>query len=176
VITIAHPHSGIEVEKVEVSRMACPFFMPMEKLEDGTWQHAARLPLGCGWSGHCTVPGHEDERLQTEELRGCNMGYADLCQRRPQERAWDAVRFAVRATALRAEPAGSEALGGRIELQYVCERKHRPAEHGALEFDSVGLKWLRVHGDPRVQKMAECFLQAHLDRRKTTAGGASAVA
>jgi hypothetical protein len=67
-------------------------------------------------------------------------------------------------------------LGGRIELQYVCERAHRPSEHGTLEFDSVALKWLRGHGDPRVQKMAECFLQAHLDRRKTMGGGATAVA
>jgi hypothetical protein len=143
--------------------MACPFFMPIEKLENGTWPHPARLPLGCGWSGHCTAPGHEGDRLQLEELHSCNLGYADSCRRMPQDRVWDAVRFAMRASTLRTSN-GLEFLG-RIELQYVCERKHRPGEYGTLEFDSVGLKWLRSHADPRVQKMAECFLQVHLERR-----------
>ena len=151
--------------------MACPFFMPTEKLENGAWPHPARLPLGCGWSGHCTAPGHEGARLQPEELHSCNLGYADSCHRMPQDRVWDAVRFAVKASALRATN-DADVLRG-IELQYVCERKHRPVEHGTLEFDAVALKWVRSHGDARVQKMAECFLQVHLDRHKTRAGAAA---
>jgi hypothetical protein len=135
----------------------------MEKLENGVWPHPGRLPLGCGWSGHCTAPGHEGERPEAEDLYSCNLGYADSCRRLPQERAWDAVRFAVRASALRAQCVVAPL--GRIELQYVCERGHRPVEHGTLEFDSVALKWLRMHGDVRVQKMAECFLQVVLERR-----------
>lgn len=82
----------------------------------------------------------------------------------PQVRAWDAVRFAIRASALRAKSGGEEFVG-RIELQYVCERQHRPVEHGTLGFDLAGQKWLRMHSDARVQKMAECFLQAHFERR-----------
>jgi hypothetical protein len=142
--------------------------MPMEKLGGGTWPHPARLPLGCGWSGHCTVPGYEEDRLEAQDLHSCNLGYADSCRRRPLVRAWDAVRFAVRANALRAASADGE-LVGRIELQYVCEREHRPVEHGTLEFDSLTRIWLRRHGDPRVQKMAECFLQVHRERRAVPA-------
>jgi hypothetical protein len=144
--------------------MSCPFFMPMEKLEGGTWPHPARLPLGCGWTGYCTAPGHEGDRLEMEDLHNCNLGYADSCGRRPLVRVWDAVRFAVRANALRAGSNDGESIG-RIELQYVCERESRPVEHGTLEFDAVGLKWLRSHGDARVQKMAECFLDGVLARR-----------
>jgi hypothetical protein len=58
---------------------------------------------------------------------------------------------------------------GRIELQYVCERENRPVEYGTLEFDPISSRWLRSHGDARVQKMAECFLQAHRDRRAANA-------
>ncbi len=102
--------------------------------------------------------------MDAQELHSCNLGYADSCQRRPTVRPWDAVRFALRANALRAALGDGELLG-RIELQYVCERQHRPVEHGTLEFDALALKWLRSHGDPRVQKMAECYLQEHLERR-----------
>lgn len=150
--------------------MACPFFMPTEKLENGAWPHPSRLPLGCGWSGHCTVPGHEGELLQSQELHRCNLGYADGCHRMPQDRVWDSVRFAVRASTLRATD-GVELLR-RIELQYVCERKHRPVEHGTLEFDTVSQTWLRMHGDARVQRMAECFLQVNRERRNLRAGAA----
>ena len=151
--------------------MACPFFMPTGKLENGSWPHPGRLPLGCGWSGRCTAPGHEGDLLQLEELHNCNLGYADGCHRMPQDRSWDAVRFAVRASTLR-ESAGSELLRP-IELQYVCERKHRPVEHGTLEFDTVSQTWLRAHEDVRVQRMAECFLQVHLERCKARAGAAA---
>lgn len=137
--------------------MACPFFMPVERLETGTWLHAARLPLGCGWSGHCTAPGHESETPSQEELREfCNLGYAQGCGRLPRERAWDSVRFGARTV-------GS---GGRIQIRYVCERGHRPAEHGVLEFDPVDARWEQQHRDSRVQRMAECFLELYVEKRK----------
>jgi hypothetical protein len=159
--------------------MACPYFMPMEKLENGLWPHPARLPLGRGWSGHCTAPGHESDRLEAEELHNCNLGYAESCRRLPQVRPWDAVRFAVRAAALRASPNDAEGRIGEmpsreqvIEVHYVCERQHRPVEHGMLEFDVIGLTWLRSHVDARVQKMAACFLESHIERRNVRAMGA----
>jgi len=137
--------------------VACPFFMPVERLETGTWLHAARLPLGCGWSGHCTAPGHESETPSQEELREfCNLGYAQGCGRLPRERAWDSVRFGARTV-------GS---GGRIQIRYVCERGHRPAEHGVLEFDPVDARWEQQHRDSRVQRMAECFLELYVEKRK----------
>jgi hypothetical protein len=143
--------------------VACPFFMPMEKLESGTWLHAGRLPLGCGWSGHCTAPGHEGEAPLQEELREfCNLGYAEGCGRLPRERAWDSVRFGARSVG----SDGEDGSGGRIQVRYVCERGHRPAEHGVLEFDAAEERWLERHRDSRVQRMAECFLDAYLEKRK----------
>jgi hypothetical protein len=142
--------------------VACPFFMPVEKLENGTWQHAGRLPLGCGWSGLCTAPGHEAESPSSDELREfCNLGYAQGCGRLPLDRMWDSVRFAARTVGSDAEHGDR----GRIQIRYVCEREHRPAEHGTLEFDAVEGHCLEPHRDSRVQRMAECFLESYVDKR-----------
>ena len=129
--------------------MACPFFMPIEKLQNGSWLHAVRLPLGCGWSGHCTAPGHEGEAPSQEELREfCNLGYAQGCGRLPQERVWDSIRFAARTVRGDAE----NGTGGRIQIRYVCERGHLPAEHGMLEFDAAEARWEQPHRDSRVDR------------------------
>src|SRR5882672_3401525 len=142
--------------------MACPFFLPTEKLQNGTWLHAARLPLGCGWSGQCTAPGHEGEVPSPEELRDfCNLGYAEGCRRLPRERMWDSVRFAARTVT---EENGIRAC---IQLRYICERGHRPAEDGMLWFDAVEARWVEQHRDSRVQRMAECFLAAYVEKRKS---------
>jgi hypothetical protein len=143
--------------------MACPFFMPVRRLENGAWLHAGRLPLGCGWSGECTAPGHEGESPSHEELRDfCNLGYAEGCGRLPRERVWDSVRFAAR-TVNSEEKNGT---GGRIQLRYVCERGHRPAEHGTLEFYPAEARWGKKHRDDRVQRMAECFLESYVEKMK----------
>jgi hypothetical protein len=142
--------------------VACPFFLPMERLANGSWLHAGRLPLGCGWSGQCTAPGHEGESPSQEELREfCNLGYAEGCGRLPRERVWDSVRFAARTVG----GVGSGS-GGRIQVLYVCERGHRPAEHGMLEFDPVTARWEKLHRDHRVQRMTECFLESYVEKRK----------
>src|SRR5260370_2007562 len=85
----------LRLKKVESLPVACPFFMPVEKLENGAWPHPARLPLGCGWSGCCTAPGHEGEVPSAHQLHECNLGYALGCGRLPKQRTWDAVRFFV---------------------------------------------------------------------------------
>jgi len=144
--------------------------MPLEKLQNGTWPHPARLPLGCGWRGHCTAPGHEGEIPQQHVLEAfCNLGYADSCNWAPQERAWDAVRFAVVASPVvskRSEGGRAGVVPARIlHLRYVCERNHLPVEHGDLEFDLSLATWLRRHDDARVQKMAECFLESYLKKK-----------
>jgi len=143
--------------------MACPFFMPVEKLENGIWLHAGRLPLGCGWSGDCTAPGHEGETPSPEELRDfCNLGYAEGCERLPQERMWDSVRFAART----ASGDRENRTPARIQVRYVCERGHRPAEDGVLEFDVAEKRWLEPHRDSRLQRLAECFLESYLEKKR----------
>jgi hypothetical protein len=151
--------------------LVCPYFMPLEKFENGSWPHPARLPLGAGWRGHCTAPGYEEKLPPQDILEAfCNLGYASGCAWAPAERAWDAVRFAVTAPSAKAKPKDNEepaADGSRsvIRLHYVCERDHRPVTDGQLEFDVAQAVWLRRHDDPRVQKMAECFLEAQLKKR-----------
>lgn len=136
--------------------MACPYFMPVEKLDNGCWPHPSRLPLGSGWRGHCTAPGHETEFPPQHILEAfCNLGYADGCSWAPRERACDAVRFALLAP----QPNGA------IQLRYVCERNHRPVGDGVLEFEPEQGIWLRPHPDPRLQKMAECYLESRLKKR-----------
>lgn len=142
--------------------------MPKEKLE-GSWPHPARLPLGCGWKGHCTAPGHGGEVPSQSILEAfCNLGYVSRCSWAPAERDWDAVRVAVSAPE-QSTPAdrrtGMENKPARvIRLIYVCERDHRPAVHGELRFDLAKATWLSQHDDPRVQKMAECFLESYLKK------------
>jgi hypothetical protein len=50
-------------------------------------------------------------------------------------------------------------------LRYVCERDHRPVEHGDLEFDLSQAAWVRRHDDARIQKMAECFLESYWKKK-----------
>lgn len=145
--------------------MACPFFMPTQKLEGGAWLHEPRLPLGCGWSGQCTAPAHEGEIPSQEELQDfCNLGYASSCARLPRERSWDSVRFGVKNVYL-----NGEGVCERVQLHYVCERDHRPMEHGFLEFDAITDQWPTRHSDTRVQRMAECYLATYFEKRKNQA-------
>jgi hypothetical protein len=140
--------------------VACPFFLPIEKLGDAIWLHPSRLPLGCGWSGQCTAPGHEGDVPSRGELHEfCNLGYAERCPRLPRERRWDSVRFGARMV-------GEKNSAARIEVRYVCERGHRPAEHGTLEFSATRVRCEQPHRDARVQKLAECFLESFVERMK----------
>lgn len=144
--------------------------MPLARLENGTWPHPARLPLGGGWCGHCTAPGHEGEVPAQDVLEAfCNLGYASSCHWSPQERVCDAVRFAVNApldSARRSAPSNPPGVPARILLlRYVCEKNNRPVDQGDLEFDLARATWLRRHDDARIQKMAECFLDSYLKKK-----------
>ena len=128
--------------------------------------HPARLPLGGGWNGHCTAPGHELEIPSQDVLETCcNMGYAGTCSWAPVERPSDAVRFAVSSPArtARANSSGNEPARF-VHLTYVFEHANRPASHGELQFDLSTASWVRRHEDARIQKMAECFLESYLRR------------
>jgi hypothetical protein len=150
--------------------VACPFFVPIEKLENGGWLHAHRLPLGCGWSGRCAAPEHEGEIPTSEELRDfCNLGYAEGCTRLPRERPWDSIRFS-------AKPVNGTGKDLRLHLRFVCERGHLPVEHGVLEFDVIESHWVVPQADIRVQRLAECFIATYVEKmesKKTAAPIAS---
>lgn len=136
--------------------MACPFFLPQKRIENPLWPHPVRLPLGDGWSGQCTAPGHEGVQPGEEELKdGCNLGYARACPRLPGERHGDAVRFSL-----------ARDREGKLAVQVVCEIAYAPAGHGMLEFDVAAGRWSSAHPDARIQKMAECFLESYLRRKQ----------
>jgi len=148
--------------------LSCPFFMPVQKLENGSWPHPGRLPLGCGWTGHCTAPGHEGQVPANEVVESsCNLGYASACAWAPVQRVWDAVRFAVAAPAdeKAQNSQASETPTRVLRLIYTCEHDHLPAGSGELQFDLSQAAWVTRHEDARVQRMAECFLENYLRKK-----------
>lgn len=135
--------------------MACPFFVPTEKMEDGFWLHPSRLPLGAGWRGRCSAPGQEAAELTDQELaEGCNLGYASKCSHLPEHRSCDAVRFSI-----------ARDHGSHIALWFVRESAHHPIEHGILEYQVGSRSWSSRHPDSGIQKMAECYMESFLLRR-----------
>ena len=139
--------------------MACPFFVPTQRWDGGAWPHPSRLPLGAGWLGCCSAPGHEGvEPAEEEQREFCNLGYAAKCPRLPVERSCDAVRFSV----VRQE-------GASLLVCFICEAGHLPAAHGNLRYDSLAGKWVSAHADPRIQRLAECFVQSYLSRTNRSA-------
>ena len=139
--------------------------MPVTRLENGNWPHPSRLPLGCGWSGHCTAPGHEENAPSQDILEAfCNLGYATSCPWAPRERQCDAVRFAVSAPELRGNSKDPETQARILRLVYVFEQNHLPVKSGELEYDVSRGVWVACHEDRRIQRMAECYLEAYLKK------------
>jgi hypothetical protein len=136
--------------------LACPFFVPREILNDGSWPHPSRLPLGAGWTGNCCASGRELAASDSHLREFCNLGYATACPHLPQQRDWDAVRFSV-------SRAGPE----QVTICFVCERDHAPIEHGTLTFDVMREVWLDVHPDARVLTLANCYLEAYRARHRS---------
>lgn len=142
--------------------------MPVERFENGAWPHPARLPLSAGWRGYCTAPGHAGQLPSLEVLEAsCNLGYASSCSWAPVDRVCDAVRFSVAAPASTKEsgPNSASPPVRILRLHFVREKNHLPVDHGDLEFDLSQANWLHRHEDPRVQKMAECFLDSYLKKK-----------
>lgn len=137
--------------------MACPYFVPREIVNDGSWLHPSRLPLGAGWSGHCCASGQETTPADSALRDFCNLGNATACPHLPCERDWDAIRFSV-----------ARASAEQITLWYVCELAHAPVEHGKLTFDRVEERWSNPHADPRVQRLADCYLEIYRSRRNVS--------
>ncbi len=140
--------------------------MPIQKSEWLVWPHPRRLPLGVGWVGHCTAPGFEGHIPTDEELRdACNLGYARKCPRLPADRLADAVRFCIVSD-----------HHDRIRVAYVFEKDYLPVENGTLEYDLAAGCWISSPSDARLYKMAECYLEAYMSRRKDSEQQSAALA
>jgi hypothetical protein len=138
--------------------LACPFFVPREivsqTMNDGSWPHPSRLPLGAGWTGTCRASGQEQAVPDTHIREFCNLGYATTCPHLPQQRDWDAVRFSV-----------ARVSHEQITICFTCELAHAPIEHGKLTFDLVSEAWLEPHSDSRILTLASSFLYAYRARQ-----------
>ena len=138
--------------------LACPYFVPREIVNDGSWPHPSRLPLGAGWTGNCRASGQELAVSASNVREFCNLGYAIGCQHLPQNRDWDAVRFSVARTSRE-----------QVTICFVCELAHAPIEQGELTFDLAGEVWRNAQADPRVLTLANCYIQAYRARRNEVA-------
>lgn len=137
--------------------MACPFFIPTERL-DGAWKFPDRLPLAAGFSGVCGAPGQMLVRPTDEELRDhCNLGHAS-CSRLPKLRHADSVRFAAKLSDRH-----------RVQVRYVYEVECWPSGGGVLEYDEHEERWLTPITDDRLQRQAECFLKTWRLRQRPAA-------
>jgi hypothetical protein len=130
--------------------LACPFFVPREIVNDGSWPHPSRLPLGAGWTGNCRASGQELATADTHIREFCNLGYATACPHLPRHRDWDAIRFSV-----------VRVSRDHITIGFVCELDHAPIEHGRLTFGLASGAWLSPHPDSRVLRLATCYLETY---------------
>ncbi len=134
--------------------LACPYFVPRQIVNDGSWPHPSRLPLGAGWNGNCCASGEERAATQEHVREFCNLGYAAACPHLPAARDWDAIRFCVAS-------AGAE----RITLRYTCEFNHGPVAHGTLTYELANETWSNCNEDPRIQRLAASYLHAYRSRQ-----------
>jgi hypothetical protein len=134
--------------------LACPFFVPLEIVNDGSWPHPSRLPLGAGWSGNCRASGSEVAATGAHLHEFCNLGYGTACPHLPQHRDWDAIRFSV-----------AQVSSEQLTLNFVCELGHAPIEHGKLTFDLRNDAWKDGPTDPRVLTLASRYIETYRMRQ-----------
>ncbi len=96
--------------------MACPFFLPVARLDHQAWSIPPRLPLGDPFAGECHAtpePAKPDDGMLRQY---CNRGYGrGNCPRFPEHAESDAVRFHM------LEHGG---------IMYILEKDYRPVRHG----------------------------------------------
>lgn len=139
--------------------MACPFFSPTHRAYDLSFPHPARLPLGASWRGVCSAPNHEQTVPADFEFESCNLGYAKNCPRLPKARIADAVRFGV-----------TKESPETVFVQFVFEIAHLPAGNGVLEYDRRLNTWPVAHPEPRIQRLAQVFLESYLQKSSNSSG------
>jgi hypothetical protein len=131
--------------------MACPFFLPVRRLDQGAWVHPPRLPLGDPYLGECHAdPAGPHEPPEAHQRELCNCGYARFrCSHFPEDAAADAVRFSILKDS-----------DGCTELVYIVEKDHAPAEHGKLTYWMEEDRLDGPHTSDLLTRQARAFLSA----------------
>jgi hypothetical protein len=135
--------------------VACPFFFPVERFEDGAWLKPPRLPLGDPCRGVCYAPG-DPATPSTDELRTlCNLGYArGTCTRFPADAEADAIRFSI-----------TKDRDETVDLIYIFEKDYGPLRHGTLRYQTAESRLCDAPANPILCAQAERFLESYIRRR-----------
>jgi hypothetical protein len=139
---------------LEGAKLACPFFVPRKIVNDGSWPHPSRLPLGAGWTGDCRATGNEVAASDHDLRKFCNFGYATDCPHLPRHRDWDAIRFSI-----------ARSRHDQVTICFVCEFGHAPVDHGHLTFDLRSEAWVNPSPDQRVLTLATSYLEVYRARQ-----------
>ena len=135
--------------------MACPYFFPVARLENGPWIVPPRLPLGDAYAGECRAGASAFEPDEMHARQVCNSGYGrGCCDRFPETGPTDALRFHV-----------AEDAGALLRIQYVFETAHWPGEHGLLECAADSPE-VRGTEDAILRRQARAFADSYLRLRE----------
>jgi hypothetical protein len=139
--------------------MACPYFYPVERMQQATGKKAPPMPLGDAWCGLCRASPESEWLPDSGTMQQlCNFGYArEKCERFPRDGP-DAVRFAI-----------SHDQDGLIRIYWVMEKSHLPFAQGPLEYSRVDGCFKTAHPDTRIAQQAQAYLSSYL-RRKGESG------
>jgi len=134
--------------------MACPYFLPVERVPQATGKRMPPAPLGDTWSGMChAAQGDWHPDPQTVQQL-CNFGYARArCARVPPDGP-DSARFAV-----------SSDHDGLIRISWVMEKDHLPFAHGQLEYAPDGGPAGAGHPDACLARQAQAYVSSYLHRK-----------
>jgi hypothetical protein len=137
--------------------VACPFFRPVARLEDGAWPQAPRVPLGDPCRGYCTAHADESVTPGAEELRSfCNTGYVKgRCGRFPNlPDVPDAIRFSL-----------EQDCGGSLTLMYIEEKEYAPLRFGTLSYDVLGGTFAEQSEPENLRAQGHMFATSYLTRK-----------
>lgn len=137
--------------------MACPFFHPTERFEDGTWLQPPRLPLGDPCRGRCTVLVDDPIEPGLDEVRKfCNLGYArGRCPRFPAAfDGPDAIRFSI-----------ANENSDTLSLVCILERDYSPGRHSAMVYDMRSACFTTRSESSNLDAQARQFVESYLSRR-----------
>jgi len=134
--------------------MACPFFYPVDRFDNGPWAVPPRLPLGDPYRGECRASDSAFAPDEQHVRAVCNLGYGrNRCDHFPQSSASDAVRFHI-----------AEDAGELIRIQFIFEKDCWPREHGTIECSAAS--GASSADNAILQKQAGAFLDSYLRRRE----------
>ncbi|MDQ2899948.1 MAG: hypothetical protein M3Y07_09130 [Acidobacteriota bacterium] len=135
--------------------MACPYFYPLETMDERRWPGPPRLPLGDPYAGVCRARAEPHAPGESAMRDLCNQGYArGACAEFPERSGPDAVRFNI----------GRDS-GGVVRIAFIVESDHLPYGHGAFEYSRESGQVSPAPAEETLRKQAEAYLESYLRRK-----------